>query len=522
MTALASGTAMAGERVVASAPSEAQTRRPPWPRALPALVAAADLAAGLLAVAAAVRLRYPGAVPALRVDGAGQVDIAVVVVGVAVSWVGVLAAHGVYRSPDLGSGGHGLSQVGRAGLTLFALLAIAHLLTGADTSGRLVVGIVVLAVLAGGLVHLVVDRLVQEAHRRGRWRQRAVLYGPTSRVKALADRLDHDPGLGVDVVATCRAAKGVEVRSTRNGEGHGHGHVTRGNDAAAVADVRAGGSAVVDVPDAESVRGLVLDSGADLVAVTGGAGPARIRSLAWALEGTGADLLVAPAVPGLAERPVAVRPMAGVPLLRLQPCRLSRGRLATKAAIDRVGAALLLVPLSPVLLAAALCVRLSGPGPVIYRQARVGQHGKTFQFLKFRTMVDGADRHAADLAADNESDGLLFKLRLDPRVTRVGHWMRRLSVDELPQLWNVVRGDMSLVGPRPLPVEPESLRGDARRRLRVKPGITGLWQVSGRSELSWAETVRLDVRYVDDWSLGLDLLILLRTPAAVLRGRGAY
>ncbi|MDD9370568.1 MAG: hypothetical protein PV358_10695, partial [Acidimicrobiales bacterium] len=282
-------------------------------------MAAADLAAGLLAVVAAVRLRYPGAMPALRVDAVGQVDFAVVGAGVAVVWVGVLAGHGVYRSPDLGSGGHGLSQVGRAGLSLFAILAIAHLLTGADTSGRLVVAIVVLAVLAGVLVHLVVDRVVHEARRRGRWRQRAVLYGPTARVSALADRLDHDPRLGVDVVGTCRPGNGAEARrnddsdSGSNSDSSGEGHRDsddigargNGNGTVGIADVHTSGSAAIDVPDAESVRGLVLESGADLVAVTGGAGPARIRSLAWALEGTGADLLVAPAVPGLAERPVA-------------------------------------------------------------------------------------------------------------------------------------------------------------------------------------------------------------------------
>jgi exopolysaccharide biosynthesis polyprenyl glycosylphosphotransferase len=513
VTALTSGATGVGRKAVRHA-AAARVRRSPWARALPVVVATADLGAGLVAVAAAVRLRYPGQVPDLRVGDADRVGYAMVGAGVAVVWVGVLAVHGVYRSSQLGSG-NGLQRVARSGLTLFGLLAAAHLLTGARTSGRLVVGVVVLAVLASILVHLVVDRVVREARLRGRWRQRAVLYGPAPRVQALADRLDHDPGLGVDVVATCRVTKGPHGGRRANG-------ASNGNGAAAVVEGRHGEPAVIDLRDAESVRGLVVDAGADMVAVTAGAGAARVRSLAWAIEGTGAQLLVAPTVPGLDERPIAVEPVAGVPLLRLPPCRLTGARLAVKAAVDRAGAALLLLLLSPVLAATAVCVRLSGPGPVIFRQVRVGQHGRTFEFLKFRTMVDGADRLACDLADDNESDGLLFKLRCDPRVTRVGRWMRRLSLDELPQLWNVLRGDMSLVGPRPLPVSPESFRGDARRRLRVKPGITGLWQVSGRSELSWAETVRLDVRYVDRWSLGLDLLILLRTPAAVLRGQGAY
>ncbi|MFS8586754.1 MAG: sugar transferase, partial [Acidimicrobiia bacterium] len=191
-------------------------------------------------------------------------------------------------------------------------------------------------------------------------------------------------------------------------------------------------------------------------------------------------------------------------------------------AIDRVGAALLLVLLAPVFAVVAVAVKLSSPGPVLYRQERVGQYGRTFEFLKFRTMVTEADAQLAQLAAANESDGLLFKIREDPRVTRVGRFLRRTSLDELPQLWNVLRGDMSLVGPRPLPVDAEEFEGDARRRLRVRPGITGLWQVSGRSELGWEETVALDMYYVDHWSLAMDLAILARTPLAVLRGTGAW
>jgi lipopolysaccharide/colanic/teichoic acid biosynthesis glycosyltransferase len=188
------------------------------------------------------------------------------------------------------------------------------------------------------------------------------------------------------------------------------------------------------------------------------------------------------------------------------------------------------------MIAAAVAVRLTSPGPVIYRQSRVGQHGRVFTFLKFRTMtcvpdaspIDPAGRTGDDLlcrihlASCNEADGLLFRVHDDPRVTRVGRLLRRCSIDELPQLWHVLRGEMSLVGPRPLAVAPDDFIGAARRRLRVKPGITGLWQISGRRELSWEDTVRLDNGYVDRWSLVLDLKILLRTPAAVLRARGAY
>ncbi len=191
--------------------------------------------------------------------------------------------------------------------------------------------------------------------------------------------------------------------------------------------------------------------------------------------------------------------------------------------VERVAATIALVLLSPVLLVVGLLVRLDSQGPAIYKQQRVGRDGRLFWMYKFRSMSVSAETDRTELIACNEADGVLFKIQQDPRVTRLGQRLRRWSIDEVPQLWNVVRGDMSLVGPRPaLPDEVARYDVDPRRRLVVKPGCTGLWQVSGRSDLSWAESVRLDVRYVDNWSLGLDLSILLRTASAVLGRRGAY
>jgi lipopolysaccharide/colanic/teichoic acid biosynthesis glycosyltransferase len=216
------------------------------------------------------------------------------------------------------------------------------------------------------------------------------------------------------------------------------------------------------------------------------------------------------------------RQAGGEPWLALDDLRLPVVRLLGKELVDRVGAAVLLVALVPLVVATAAVVAVTSRGPVLYRQRRVGRGGDTFELLKFRTMVTGADARLTGLAAASGRDGLLFKLPDDPRITVVGRFIRRWSLDELPQLWNVLRGEMSLVGPRPLPVRPGDFRGQARRRLRVKPGLTGLWQISGRSDLSWQETLRLDLYYVERWSLAMDLWILLRTPAAVLRGRGAY
>jgi lipopolysaccharide/colanic/teichoic acid biosynthesis glycosyltransferase len=195
---------------------------------------------------------------------------------------------------------------------------------------------------------------------------------------------------------------------------------------------------------------------------------------------------------------------------------------AIKRTIDAVGATVLLLLLAPLFLVAAVAVKVDTPGPLLFRQRRTGWQGKEFEILKLRTMRVGSEKMRTSMAARNESDGHLFKVRDDPRVTATGRWLRRYSLDELPQLVNVLKGQMSLVGPRPLPVEDSAFTGEARHRLRVRPGLTGLWQISGRSDLAWEEAVRLDLQYVDTWSLKLDLAILFRTVPAVLRGSGAY
>ena len=213
----------------------------------------------------------------------------------------------------------------------------------------------------------------------------------------------------------------------------------------------------------------------------------------------------------------------GMPLLRVTAPMFTGGHRFVKEVVDRCGAAFLLTLFSPLLLVIALAVKLGDHGPIVYKQRRIGKDGESFTMLKFRTMVPDADRIRRQLEQDNEGSGPLFKLKRDPRVTRVGGLLRRYSLDELPQLFNVLGGRMSLVGPRPpLPEETKKYAPDARRRLLVKPGLTGLWQVSGRSDLTWAESIRLDLRYVEDWSLALDLLILWKTFRAVVAGQGAY
>jgi lipopolysaccharide/colanic/teichoic acid biosynthesis glycosyltransferase len=219
-----------------------------------------------------------------------------------------------------------------------------------------------------------------------------------------------------------------------------------------------------------------------------------------------------------------ISPVEGLPLVWLDQPQLGRLPQIAKRIADMILGLLLLVVLAPVLIAAALAIRCTSRGPVFFRQRRLGFNGAEFEILKLRTMYDGAENRRAEILDlnDQDGDGVLFKIREDPRVTPVGRWIRRFSVDEMPQLLQVLTGTMSLVGPRPLAVEDSTYTGSARRRLMVRPGLTGLWQISGRSDISWSDAVRLDLYYVENWSLGLDLSILFRTVIAVVGRRGAY
>jgi exopolysaccharide biosynthesis polyprenyl glycosylphosphotransferase len=248
-----------------------------------------------------------------------------------------------------------------------------------------------------------------------------------------------------------------------------------------------------------------------------------LRKLSWALEQRGVDLIVSPGIVEVAGPRISIRPVAGLSLLHLERPSVSGGPHLLKSIFDRVVGFLMLLGVAPILLVTALLVKITSRGPVLFKQVRVGRGGERFQMLKFRTMVVDAEARKSELQVLNEGNGLLFKLRDDPRVTKVGKYLRRFSIDELPQLVNVLRGDMSLVGPRPpLPAEVARYAIEDERRMLVKPGLTGLWQVSGRSDLTWEESMRLDLRYADNWSIALDLLILWKTARAVLGRDGAY
>jgi len=275
----------------------------------------------------------------------------------------------------------------------------------------------------------------------------------------------------------------------------------------------------------DDVTAAVRAFGADTVAVT--ACPemdgVKLRALAWELEKTGTDLCLSPALLDVAGPRTTIRPTAGLTLLHVDHPQLSGFKLVMKGLFDRCVAAVALILLFPlmVLLGASIC--LYDRGSAVFTQTRVGKDGRVFRIYKFRTMVVDAEKRREELLPSNDHDGILFKLRRDPRITAVGAHLRRWSIDELPQLVNVLLGDMSLVGPRPaLPAEAAEYADHVRRRLVVKPGLTGLWQVSGRSDLSWEESVRLDLRYVENWSFALDLQIMWKTISALVWRVGAY
>jgi exopolysaccharide biosynthesis polyprenyl glycosylphosphotransferase len=270
----------------------------------------------------------------------------------------------------------------------------------------------------------------------------------------------------------------------------------------------------------------VIAEKADLVVFTEGAFPSAVdfRRIAWDLEGHHVQMAVVPSLSDISSGRMAMRPVGGLPLVHVeQPQSLGASR-GLKRAFDFIGATLLLLLAAPVMIIVATATKLQDGGPILFRQTRVGRDGELFECLKFRSMVTDAEARLPGIThLNHNTDGVLFKAQADPRITRVGAFIRRYSIDELPQLINVVGGDMSLVGPRPaLPAEVRRYAPDVQRRLHVRPGMTGLWQVSGRSDLSWDDTVRLDLYYVDNWSIVQDLSIMAKTIHAVLTSRGAY
>jgi exopolysaccharide biosynthesis polyprenyl glycosylphosphotransferase len=423
-----------------------------------------------------------------------------VAVLLAVTWWLVLWLSRCYEVRFVGNGTEEYKRVANASIRLVALLSVVAYGFRIDVARGFVA-----IMLPLGLVLLLAGRVtlrtwLYRERRQGRAHHRVVVAGRTKNVVELVRQLRQEPLAGLQVVGVCLSG---------GGEG--------------MLDVD--GRPVPIVGSLTSILPALRATCADALAV--GSSPATtgeaLRRLSYELEGTGVDLLVAPGLTSVTGTRVSIRPVAGLPLLHVDEPELSGGRQLLKGAFDRVLSLVALVLLLPLFTVIALAVKLTSRGPVLFRQERVGRDGSLFCVWKFRSMYADAEARLEQLRHLNEHDGVLFKIRDDPRVTPLGKRLRKYSLDELPQLVNVLRGQMSLVGPRPpLPSEVEKYVGHTHRRLLVKPGITGLWQVSGRSNLSWDDAVRLDLYYVENWSLGLDLSVLLKTIVIVVRGSGAY
>jgi exopolysaccharide biosynthesis polyprenyl glycosylphosphotransferase len=459
-----------------------------WTRDYLRKAALADLGCAVLGVFAAAQLRFGNDVTA---------TYAALSIALPALWLVTLWLTGGYDARFIGTGSDEFRKVLNAGVSLTAAIALFSYAINLELSR----GYLLIALPSTTLFDLIARYTIRKRlHRQravGRCMLNVVAVGHQLAVTDLVRELKREQYHGLTVVGVC---------------------VAQPTECSEVAGVPVYGGL-------DDVSAAVHFFGADTVAVL--ACPEmdgiRLRSLAWELEKTGTDLCVSPALLDVAGPRTTIRPTAGLTLVHVDHPQLAGLRLVAKALFDRCFAAVALISLFPLMVLLGLMIWLYDRGPAIFTQVRVGKNGRVFRIYKFRTMVVDAEQRRVELLAGNDNDGLLFKLRRDPRITAIGAHLRRWSVDELPQLLNVFLGDMSLVGPRPaLPDEAAKYADYVRRRLVVKPGLTGLWQVNGRSDLSWDESVRLDLRYVENWSFALDLQIMWKTISALVRRSGAY
>ena len=412
---------------------------------------------------------------------------------VIIAWVGTLVVRGAYDTRILGVGSEEFKRVVSATATVFGAVAIVVFVLKIDLSR----GFVVIAFLTGILLLLVVRwslrAWLRHERRYGHFLHRTVVIGEGPQQGEIVDLLDRDPVAGFTV---------VDVVSEP-------GPATSDEDLDHWLD---------------EVMARIDLSDADTVAISGSPamGQELIKRLAWRLEGPRIDLLVAPNLGDVAGPRVTMRMAADLPLLHLDEPHLTGPKRAIKRSLDIIFGLLLLAVFLPFMIVAAIGVRLSSRGPVFYVQQRIGRGGQVITVPKFRTMYVGADR-LRDEVIGQPDEHIYDRYRRDPRITPFGRFLRRWSIDEMPQIVNVIGGSMSLVGPRPVMLDEVPLMDDAdHRRPLTKPGLTGLWQVSGRKAVDWEERMRLDLDYVEHWSPALDLVIVAKTIKVVLVGNGAY
>lgn len=476
--------------------SESIAWLPPYVRSL----VVGDLLAICVSVAAGYYFRFD------MPDGAPIRLTVIAVFALPVLWVGILMAFRAYEARFLGVGTEEYDRVMRAAVLVLALVATGSWAFKLEVARGFVVIALPLATLLTLTWRYLARRRLHARRARGECMQSLVIAGHGEGVLSILANMSRSTHHGMDVVGVCLPRP-----------------VSPGQDSLARIALEKRGIPVLGYLDEvalvarrEDVDTVVVLPGPEIDGVA-------LRQLGWDLEASRAELLLAPAVTEMIGPRVAIRPVNGMSLLHLNRPEHTGARRIAKALFDRSAALVGLLLLLPVLLVVAAAVRIDSRGPALYRQERIGKLGRPFTMLKFRSMVTDAETRLIDLRDHSEGNGVLFKMRADPRVTRVGRFLRSYSLDELPQLINVLRGEMSLVGPRPpLAVEVARYGHDVSRRLLVKPGLTGLWQVNGRSDLSWEESVRLDLRYVENWSFLFDFSILWKTARAVMVRSGAY
>lgn len=413
-------------------------------------------------------------------------------------WIATIALTGGYKRDLFGAGPDEYRRVFNASVIAAGLSGVGCYLAKYDLSRGfflLAFGLGIPSLLLG---RLLLRRAVQEARKHGSLRQRVLISGSRSHVDEIAAVLRREAWLGYQVIGALTPEYDVSEETS---------------------------SGVPVIGNTADVSGLVKATNADVIFFAGGSvgASSQLRRTLWELERHHVQVVVAPSVTDISSERIAIRPVGGLPLIHVDPPTWSDASRWGKRVFDLLGSSLLIVAFAPLLAFAALQIKLHDRGPVFFRQTRIGKDREEFGCFKFRTMVVNAESMVTALREQQGQSALLFKMKDDPRITRPGKWLRRLSIDELPQLFNVWLGDMSLVGPRPQVAAEVAMYDDSMiRRLHVRPGMTGLWQVSGRNDLSPAEAIRLDLYYVDNWSMMQDLSILGRTLGAVLGSRGAY
>ncbi|GLK15657.1 sugar transferase [Herbiconiux flava] len=457
----------------------------------------------LAVVVAAVQIIWFGFNSANLAVGqaSGVVSYTFISVAIFVAWLLVLSVYGTRGRRVVGTGTQEYKLIADATVRLFGLVAIIAFLFQIDFAR----GYILLA-FPVGLIGLLFTRWIWRKwlaakRAQGEYAAKVLLVGSAASVTYIARELSRRPDAGYLVIGAC-------VPTSLVGDS-------------------LPGTSIPVFGNFERITRAMEVSGADTVVITSAdeLPPERVRDLSWALVPGKQHLVVAPSLVDIGGPRIHTRPVAGLPLIHVETPRYEGSKRFAKRTFDICMSLIFIALASPFLLACALLVKVTSPGPVLFRQERVGYNGTKFHMLKFRSMVIDAEERLLELQKESRAEGnaVMFKMRDDPRVTSVGRVMRRFSIDELPQLFNVFGGSMSLVGPRPpLEREVDQYEKHVHRRFMVKPGITGLWQVSGRSNLSWEDTVRLDLFYVENWSLTGDLVILWRTAKAVVASEGAY